>query len=181
MKIEKTPIEGLLVLIPDVFEDGRGYFYESWSEEKFRGYGIDARFVQDNQSFSRRGVLRGLHFQREPYSQGKLVRVTKGKVLDVAVDLRKESETFGEWFSIVLGEENKKMLWIPERFAHGFLALEDVIFQYKVTNLYNKESDTGIRWNDPDLCVDWQLEKYDINPIVSEKDANLPFFKKVIS
>lgn len=180
MKIEKTPIEGLLIITPDVFEDERGYFYEIWNEKKFHDAGLNLKFVQDNQSFSKRGVIRGLHFQKEPFAQGKLVRVVKGRVLDVAVDLRKNSRTYKKWFSIILDDENKKIFWIPEGFAHGFLALEDATFQYKVTNPYHKESDTGIRWNDPDICVDWQLEEYGIAPIISEKDANLPFFKKII-
>ena len=135
MKVVRTPVEGLLVLQPDILEDNRGYFFESWSKDTFQDIGLDLDFVQDNQSFSKKGVLRGLHFQNPPFPQGKLVRVIKGKALDVAVDIRKNSPTYGQHFSIELSGKNKTMFWIPYGFAHGFLTLEDdTIFSYKSTN-----------------------------------------------
>ena len=174
MEIIKSEIPDVLIIKPDVFQDERGYFFESFNEEKFRSYGIDARFMQDNESKSQKGVLRGLHFQKSPNAQGKLVRVMKGAVLDVAVDLRRESPYFGKWVSIVLSESNKWMYWIPEGFAHGFLTLEDnTVFFYKCTQLYHKESEGSIRWNDPDLNIDWGNDI----PILSEKDQNAAFFK----
>jgi dTDP-4-dehydrorhamnose 3,5-epimerase len=167
MKIETNHIEGLLVIKPDVFEDARGYFFESYNEERYRQQGFDVKFLQDNESKSGKNVLRGLHFQTPPYHQGKLVRVIKGAVLDVAVDLRKSSPTFGQWASIELSEQNKWMYWIPPGFAHGFLTLEqNTIFFYKCTQVYHKESEMGIFWNDPDLNIKWGIE----DPIVSEKD-----------
>ena len=167
MNIIKTPIEGLLVIEPQVFKDARGYFVETYNEQRYREAGIDARFVQDNQSCSSYGVVRGLHFQRPPYTQAKLVSCTVGRVLDVAVDLRKDSPTFGQWFSVELSEENKRQFFIPKGFAHGFSVLSDTaIFTYKCDNLYHPEADGGIMLNDPDLNIDWQVE----NPITSEKD-----------
>ncbi len=167
MKIRETKIKDLLIIYPDVHPDERGYFFESYQKEKFRELGIDVDFIQDNESMSMKGVLRGLHLQVPPFAQGKLVRVVRGSVLDVAVDLRKNSETYGKWESVVLSEENKLMLYIPEGFAHGFLVLEDsTVFQYKCTNYYNRESERGIIWNDPDLNIDWGID----NPVVSEKD-----------
>jgi dTDP-4-dehydrorhamnose 3,5-epimerase len=167
MKAIKTSITDLILIQPDVFPDERGYFFESFQKEKFSELGIEADFVQDNESMSVKGVLRGLHIQVPPFAQGKLVRVVSGSVLDVAVDLRKNSTTFGKWESSVLSASNKLMMWIPEGFAHGFLVLEDyTIFQYKCTNYYNKESERGIIWNDPDLKIEWGVE----NPVVSEKD-----------
>jgi dTDP-4-dehydrorhamnose 3,5-epimerase len=167
MKVEKNPIEGLLVIKPDVFEDQRGYFFESYNEERFRQHGIDVKFVQDNESKSGKGVLRGLHFQVPPYQQGKLVRVMKGAVLDVAVDLRRSSPTYGQWAAIELSEYNKWMYWIPAGFGHGFLTLEDnTVFFYKCTQVYHKESEGGILWNDPDLGIKWGIAE----PMVSEKD-----------
>ena len=140
MDIIKTPIDGLLVIKPKVFGDDRGYFFESWSKDAFAKNGLDLDFIQDNQSLSSKGVLRGLHFQNPPFAQGKLVRVIKGRVLDVAVDIRKESQTYGQYFSVELSEENKTIFWIPPGFAHGFIALEDdTIFTYKCTGVYNKE------------------------------------------
>jgi dTDP-4-dehydrorhamnose 3,5-epimerase len=174
MEIIKSEIPDVLIIKPDVFQDERGYFFESFNEEKFRSYGIDARFMQDNESKSQKGVLRGLHFQNPPYAQGKLVRVMKGSVLDVAVDLRRESAYFGKWVSIVLSESNKWMYWIPEGFAHGFLTLEDnTVFFYKCTHLYHKQAEGSIRWNDPDLNIDWGST----TPILSEKDQMAPFLK----
>ena len=174
MEIIKTSIEGLLVIRPDVFKDDRGYFYESYNKERFAKEGLSMTFVQDNESKSCKGVLRGLHFQKPPYAQGKLVRVVKGSVFDVAVDLRKNSPTYGQWESRILSEDNKEMFWIPEGFAHGFLTLEDnTIFNYKCTNVYNKESEGSILWNDPDINIEWNIE----NPILSEKDKVSPLFK----
>jgi dTDP-4-dehydrorhamnose 3,5-epimerase len=178
MEIIKTKIEGLLIIKPSVFFDERGYFFESFNEERFKDYGLNTRFVQDNESKSQKGVLRGLHFQRPPYAQGKLVRVIKGAVLDVAVDLRKNSPTYGQWESIELTEDNKLMYWIPAGFGHGFLTLkEDTIFSYKCTNPYNKESEGSIQWDDADLNIDWGYK----NPIISEKDANSPSFESFVS
>ena len=174
MEIIKTKINGLLIIKPRVFEDERGYFFESWSKESFKNNGIEIDFVQDNQSFSSKGVLRGLHFQNPPFSQGKLVRVIQGSVLDVAVDIRKDSPTYGEHVSVLLSGENKTMFWIPPGFAHGFSTLEDnTIFSYKCSGIYNKESEGSLMWNDSDLKIDWQIE----NAIISEKDQNSDHFK----
>ena len=178
MKLKKTSIEGLVLIEPDVYPDARGYFFESFQKEKFRELGIDAEFIQDNESMSQRNVLRGLHFQKPPFAQGKLVRVVRGSVLDVAVDIRMNSNTYGEWESSVLSAANKLMMWIPEGFAHGFMVLEDdTIFQYKCTNYYNKESECGIIWNDPDLNIEWGIE----NPLVSEKDLQGVLFRDLKS
>ena len=178
MEIIKTKIPDLYILKPLVFLDTRGYFFESYNKEAFLKLGIDHNFVHDNESYSNKGVLRGLHFQKPPFSQGKLVRVVSGSVLDVAVDLRKSSPTYGQWASVELTQENKWMYWIPPGFAHGFVALEDnTVFIYKCTNIYNKESERSIRWNDPDLNIDWKIE----NPILSEKDKDVPFFKNLQS
>ncbi len=174
MEIIKTSIEGLLIIKPDVFKDERGYFFESYNKERFAKEGLTMNFVQDNESKSSKGVLRGLHFQKPPYAQGKLVRVVKGSVMDVAVDLRKDSPTYGKWESVVLSEDNKLQFWIPEGFAHGFVTLEDeTVFNYKCTNIYNKESEGSLLWNDPDINIDWNIE----NPILSEKDKVSPLFK----
>lgn len=174
MELVKTSIDGLLIIRPDVFKDERGYFFESYNKERFAKAGLNMDFVQDNESKSDKGVLRGLHFQKPPYAQGKLVRVIKGAVIDVAVDLRKDSPTYGKWESVVLTEENKLQFWIPEGFAHGFVALEDnTIFNYKCTNVYNKESEGSILWNDPDININWNID----NPILSEKDKISPLFK----
>ena len=174
MEIITTKINGLLIIKPRVFEDERGYFFESWSKEAFKNNGIEIDFVQDNQSFSSKGVLRGLHFQNPPFSQGKLVRVIQGSVLDVAVDIRKDSRTYGEHVSVLLSGENKTMFWIPPGFAHGFSTLEDnTIFSYKCSGIYNKESEGSLMWNDSDLKIDWQIE----NAIISEKDQNSDHFK----
>lgn len=174
MELIKTSIDGLLIIKPDVFKDDRGYFYESYNKERFAKEGLTMTFVQDNESKSCKGVLRGLHFQKPPFAQGKLVRVIKGSVMDVAVDLRKDSLTYGKWESVVLTEDNKLQFWIPEGFAHGFVALEDnTIFNYKCTNVYNKESEGSILWNDPDININWNID----NPILSEKDKISPLFK----
>jgi dTDP-4-dehydrorhamnose 3,5-epimerase len=174
MEIIKTPIEGLLILQPKVFEDSRGYFYESYNKQAFRDNNINVDFVQDNQSLSQAGVLRGLHFQNPPYAQGKLVRVLKGAVLDVAVDIRTNSPTYGQNFTIELNETNKTMFWIPSGFAHGFLTLSDnTIFSYKCTNYYNKASEGCILWNDHDLAIKWDIA----NPVLSDKDREGEAFK----
>ena len=174
MEVIKTGIPDLYIVKPTVFEDHRGYFFESYNKEVFLRNGIDEKFVQDNESMSGKGVLRGLHFQKPPFSQGKLVRVMRGSVLDVAVDLRKKSPTFGHWDSVVLSQENKWMYWIPPGFAHGFITLEEnTVFFYKCTNVYNKAAEGAIVWNDPDLNIDWQVE----NPILADKDKNAPFFR----
>lgn len=168
MKYHTTPIEGLLILEPTVFGDDRGYFFESFKESEFNEVvGSKVNFVQENQSLSGKNILRGLHFQNPPFAQGKLVRVIKGEVLDVAVDIRKNSPTYGQYVSVLLSEENKKMFWIPEGFAHGFASLVDhTIFVYKCTNYYHKESEGSLCWNDPTLNINWGIEQ----PIVSEKD-----------
>ena len=178
MEIVKTSIPDLYIVKPKVFEDNRGYFFESYNKEMFLKHGIDQNFVQDNESKSAKGVLRGLHFQRPPFAQGKLVRVMRGAVLDVAVDLRKNSPTYGHWASVELNHDNKWMYWVPPGFAHGFVTLEDdTVFFYKCTNVYNKESEGSILWNDPDLNIDWQIE----NPTLSDKDKEGPLFKDFIT
>ena len=168
-----TGIEGLMVIEPTVFGDNRGFFMESYSKRDFQELGIDLDFVQDNHSKSKKGVLRGLHFQTK-FTQGKLVRVTAGAVLDVAVDLRKNSPTFGKYFAVELTEENKKMFYIPPGFAHGFLTLEDnTEFQYKCTDYYAPEYDSGVLWNDEEIGIQWNFEKYGLNQeniLLSEKD-----------
>lgn len=175
MEIKETKFEGVFEIQPRIFKDDRGYFFESFNQELFEKYSPNTVFVQDNQSFSIKGVLRGLHFQKAPFAQGKLVRVIKGKVIDVVVDIRNNSKTFGQWGSFELSEEMNNMLYVPEGFAHGFVTIEDAIFSYKCTNLYNKESEGGILWNDPSLNIDWGIE----NPIVSEKDMVLPLFSSI--
>lgn len=173
MKIQELDIKGPLLIHPDIYSDDRGYFFESFNENKFRGFGIPNNFVQDNQSLSSKNVLRGLHFQKPPYEQGKLVRVVKGAVLDIIVDIRTDSPTFGQNYKVRLDENNKLILWIPPGFAHGFLSLEDnTIFFYKCTAFYNKSSESGILWNDKELGIDWGTTE----PIVSEKDNELPSF-----
>ncbi len=178
MEVLKTKIPDLYILKPKVFEDQRGYFFESYNKEEFLRLGIDQNFVQDNESKSMKGVLRGLHFQKPPFTQGKLVRVMQGSVLDVAVDLRKSSPTYGQWSSVELTQDNKWMYWVPPGFAHGFITLEDnTVFFYKCTNVYNKAAEGSIRWNDPDLNIAWDVDK----PILSEKDKTAPLFKDFIS
>ncbi|HOI80542.1 MAG TPA: dTDP-4-dehydrorhamnose 3,5-epimerase [Petrimonas sp.] len=169
MKITTTAIEGFVILEPEVFGDERGYFFESFSQREFEEKVCKTTFVQDNESSSRYGVLRGLHFQKPPHAQAKLVRVVKGKVLDIAVDIRKGSPTFGHHVSIELSGENKRQLFIPRGFAHGFAVLsEEVVFQYKCDNYYVPHSEGGILWNDPALGIDWKLPEEDV--ILSEKD-----------
>ena len=157
MDVTTTNIEGLLIIKPRVFGDERGYFFESFREDIMKSNGVTSKFVQDNQSMSSKGILRGLHFQKDPFAQGKLVRVIKGSVLDVAVDIRKKSPTYGQHFLIELNEENKTMFYIPPGFAHGFLTLEDdTLFSYKCTNYYNKESEGAIRWNSKSLNISFK-------------------------
>jgi dTDP-4-dehydrorhamnose 3,5-epimerase len=175
MKVIETEIEGLIEFEPRVFGDSRGHFFESYRQDVIDKTLGNVKFSQDNQSFSERGVLRGLHFQKGDFAQGKLVRVVKGKVLDVAVDLRPNSKTFGKWHSVVLDTEKHNMMYVPEGFAHGFYTIEDAIFLYKCTNYYNKEAEGGIIWNDSSLNIDWQLVG---EPLVSEKDQILPSFKE---
>ncbi|MBA4241597.1 MAG: dTDP-4-dehydrorhamnose 3,5-epimerase [Sphingobacteriaceae bacterium] len=173
MEVIETKIKDLLIIKPKVFADARGYFFESYNETVFKQNGIVANFVQDNQSLSSTGVLRGLHFQAPPHDQGKLVRVITGAVLDVAIDIRKNSPTYGQHVSIELTEENKTMFYIPSGFAHGFLTLRDnTIFSYKCTNVYNKASEGCVLWNDSDLNINWNVS----NPILSDKDlVGTPF------
>jgi len=178
MEIIKTNIPDLHIVKPKIFEDHRGYFFESYNKQVFLKNGIDQNFVQDNESKSQKNVLRGLHFQKPPFAQGKLVRVIRGSVLDVAVDIRKGSPTYGHWASIELTQDNKWMYWVPPGFAHGFVTLEDnTTFFYKCTNVYNKESEGSILWNDPDLNIDWKIS----DPILSDKDKIAPLFKDFVS
>lgn len=181
MKIEHTPLKGCFVLQPNVFTDARGIFYESYNAKNFKKVtGLDVNFVQDNQSKSSYGVLRGLHFQSGKMAQAKLVRVIQGKVLDIVVDLRKDSETFGKHFSIILEDLDYKQLFVPKGFAHGFITLsESSIFAYKCDNFYDGASEGGIIYNDATLSLDWHLPHEDF--IVSEKDLQLPTFKEVTS
>ncbi|MBN3581668.1 dTDP-4-dehydrorhamnose 3,5-epimerase [Algoriphagus aestuarii] len=167
-EIQKTPLSGVLEIFPKVFKDQRGYFFESFRGDWLEKEGVHETWVQDNQSYSQKGTVRGLHFQREPHAQAKLVRVVQGKVLDVVVDLRKGSETFGKHFSTILDSERNNLLYVPAGFGHGFSVLEDAIFVYKCTNYYNKESEGGILWNDPQLQIDWKVS----DPIISEKDMH---------
>lgn len=182
MKVETTKIEGLLIFHPNVFGDDRGWFMESFNQQSFEQVLTELSlpiptFVQDNHSLSQKGVLRGLHFQKAPYAQGKLVRVVQGKAWDVAVDIRPDSKTYGQWVGVELSAENKTMFWIPEGFAHGFIALEDnTQFLYKTTNYYNKESEGAIIWNDPTLAIEWPLDLVN-EVLVSKKDQQAMVFK----
>jgi len=175
MKVIATKLSGVFILEPEVFSDKRGYFFEAYNLKKYKEIGITKSFVQDNESRSRKNVIRGLHLQIEPMNQGKLARVVEGTVLDVAVDCRPESATFGQHVSAVLSEENKRQLWIPRGFAHGFSVLsEETIFIYKCDNYYSKDHEIGIIYNDPDLGIDWRVK----NPIISKKDGKgLRFFE----
>lgn len=174
MTVEKFEIQDLLLIKPSVFQDDRGYFLESFNEKLFKSQtGLDITFVQDNESQSNKGVLRGLHYQEPPFAQGKLVRVVKGSVLDVAVDLRKGSPSFGKYQSTVLSEQNKHQFYVPPGFAHGFVVLEDeTIFCYKCTAFYNHESERALRWNDPTINIDWGIN----DPILSVKDEKNSLF-----
>ena len=175
MNVIKTKIKDLLIIEPKVFLDDRGFFMESYNHAKFvNAIGKNIEFVQDNHSKSSKGVLRGLHYQTYPYAQGKLVRCTLGEVFDVAVDMRKDSLTYGEWVAVLLSSSNKRQFWIPEGFAHGFLVLSDEAeFMYKTTNYYNPGAENGIRWNDPIINIKWPSVD---ELILSETDKNLPFF-----
>ena len=176
MEYKKTSIEGVYIIEPKVFNDARGYFFEAWKKEEFEQHIGKVEFVQDNESKSSYGVLRGLHYQKGDCSQAKLVRVIKGKVLDVAVDIRKSSPTFGQHVMVELSDENKRQFFIPRGFAHGFLVLSDeAIFTYKVDNAYAPQADAGIRWNDPDINIQWPIDPKDVQ--TSEKDLKQPFFK----
>ncbi len=179
MQIIHTPFEGLFQLVPTLFEDERGWFYESFKDSTFRSLGINYDFVQENQSFSHKGVIRGLHLQHEPHAQAKLASCIAGKVLDVVVDLRPDSKTFCQVYSCVLDDQRRNMLMVPEGFAHGFAALEDSIFFYKCSAFYNKPAEGGILFNDPELNIEWPIS----DPIVSEKDRQLPtlaeFLRKI--
>lgn len=174
MEIIDTIIPELKVIQPKVFGDARGYFFESYNKQQLAAAGLKADFVQDNQSLSAKNVIRGLHFQKPPFAQGKLVRVITGTAMDVAVDIRKGSPTYGQHVKTLLSSEQNNMFWIPAGFAHGFVALEDnTIFAYKTTDYYNKASEGAIRWNDPDIHVAWGID----NPVISDKDKAAPFFK----
>ena len=176
MEYKKTTIEGVYIIEPKVFNDARGYFFEAWKKEDFEQHIGKMEFVQDNESKSSYGVLRGLHYQKGDCSQAKLVRVIKGKVLDVAVDIRKSSPTFGKYVMVELSDENKRQFFIPRGFAHGFLVLSDeAIFTYKVDNAYAPQADAGIRWNDPDINIQWPIDPAQVQ--TSEKDLKQPFLK----
>ena len=178
MKVINTNIDGVYIIEPTVFKDDRGYFFESWNEQALKDAGIDVHWVQDNESFSTYGVLRGLHYQAAPYTQAKLVRVIKGAVLDVAVDIRKDSPTYGKHVAVELTGQNKRQLFIPRGFAHGFVVLSDeVTFAYKCDNLWNKESERGIKWNDKDIGIKWGVHEESIK--LSPKDSLHPCFKSI--
>ena len=179
MKVTETNLQGCFIIEPSVFGDDRGYFFESFNKEKFKKLtGKEIEFVQDNEAYSNKGILRGLHFQKREFAQAKLVRVVKGKVLDVVVDVRPNSKTYGEVFSCVLSEENKKQLFVPRGFAHGYSVLEDnTVFVYKCDNFYEPKSEGGIIYNDQTLNIDWMLQENEI--IVSDKDSVLKPFKEL--
>lgn len=166
MKVLETKLPGVLIIEPDVHGDARGFFMETWQQKRYAEYGLPANFVQDNLSLSHKGVLRGLHYQ-DPNPQGKLVYVLQGEVFDVAVDIRRDSPTFGQWVGVTLSSENKRQLYIPEGFAHGFcVTSETALFAYKCTDYYNPQAEHGIIWNDPDIGIEWPVKK----PVLSEKD-----------
>ncbi len=175
MEIKETEIEGLLILQPTVHGDHRGYFFESYNKTKLLELGFNINFIQDNEALSGKYIFRGFHYQLPPYGQAKLVRVIKGKVLDIVIDIRPNSPTYGQSYSILLSEENKTQFFVPEGFAHGYISLEEgTIFSYKVTNVYNRESEGGINFSDPNLNIDWPIPIEEL--ITSDKDQNLPFF-----
>jgi len=183
MQFIETPIPDLWIIEPRLWTDSRGYFYESFSAQWFEQKGINATFVQDNQSLSQKGTLRGLHAQAPPFAQGKLVRVLQGSVWDVAVDIRKGSPSYGQYFGVKLSAQNHRQLWIPPGFLHGFLTLEDqTIFTYKVTAYYDKASEIGVRWNDPELAINWQQQSTESTALLlSDKDQALPAFSTLSS
>ncbi len=176
MQVKETGFDGLIELIPTVYHDDRGWFFEFYKEPTLKELGIERRFPQENLSFSQKGVIRGLHFQREPYAQAKLATVISGSVIDIVVDLRKGSKTFGQTYECQLDSKKKNMLLVPEGFAHGFAALEETIFYYKCSNVFNKASESGILWNDPQLNIQWPVK----DPIVSDKDKLLPTFEELL-
>lgn len=169
-EVKKAPLDGVIEIYPRIFEDQRGYFFESYRADWLKSAGVDHGWVQDNQSYSQKGTVRGLHFQRGEFAQAKLVRVIQGKVLDVIVDIRRDSPTFGEVYSTILDGKRNNLMYVPAGFAHGFSVLEDSIFAYKCSNYYHKESEGGILWNDSALDIDWQVDE----PITSEKDGIWP-------
>jgi len=175
MNVIETKLAGVFIIEPQVFGDSRGFFMETWNQTRYAESGLSVNFVQDNLSFSQRGVLRGLHFQN-PYTQGKLVQVLQGEVFDVAVDIRLGSPTFGEWVGVTLSSNNKRQFYVPEGFAHGFcVTSETVLFAYKCTDVYSPQSEYGVSWNDPDLGIEWPVD----SPILSEKDRKYPRLKDV--
>ncbi len=175
MKTVTTEIDGLIIIEPAVWSDSRGYFFESFQSERYEKAGIDASFVQDNEAFSSKGVLRGLHYQLPPFAQDKLVRVISGSIIDIAVDIRTDSPTYGKYCSVMLSSENKKQFFVPGGFAHGYICLtDDVIFAYKCSNYYSKDHEGGIRYDDPTIGIDWQFELD--AAVISEKDLILPNF-----
>ena len=176
MEFKQTGFDGLVEIFPAIWKDERGYFYEAYHHEKFKEAGISTEFVQSNQSFSKQRVVRGLHLQLPPFEQAKLVRALSGKILDVVVDIRKNSKTFGKHFKCVLDANKGNMMFVPGGFAHGFTALEDSLFEYVCDNIYHKESERGIIWNDKLLNIDWGIS----NPVISEKDLQLPTFEEFI-
>lgn len=176
MEIKQTGIEGLVEIFPSVFEDSRGWFYEFYREDLFAKHGIHDKFLQENKSFSKKGVVRGLHMQLQPHGQAKLVSVFQGAALDVAVDLRADSPTFGQVYYCRLDARRNNMLLVPEGFAHGFSALEDTVFFYKCTHTYHRDAEIGVRWNDPQLNINWQIN----DPILSEKDQHLPTLEELL-
>lgn len=176
MDYKKTSIEGVWIIEPRVFNDARGYFFESWKQAEFDEHVGPVRFIQDNESKSSRGVLRGLHYQKGEYCQAKLVRVIKGRVLDVAVDIRRQSPTFGKYVAVELSDDNKRQFFVPRGFAHGFLVLSDeAIFTYKVDNVYAPQAEAGIRWDDPDVGIEWPVDPAEV--LTSEKDLKQPLLK----
>lgn len=176
MQVKPTPFEGLFEIIPAIFQDSRGYFFESYKEDVLRQAGIMYSFPQENQSFSKKGVIRGLHMQMAPHAQAKLVTVISGKVMDVVVDVRRGSPTFGQVYYCELDGQRHNMLMVPDGFAHGFVALEDSVFSYKCSHVYHKAAEQGIIWNDPTLNIQWNIQ----DPIVSDKDQQLPTFNELI-
>ena len=180
MKVTETPIKGLYIIEPRIFGDSRGYFFESWSKKDFDALVGPVDFVQDNESRSCYGVVRGLHFQKGEHAQAKLVRCVEGRVLDVAVDIRRDSPSFGKWFSVELSAENHRQFFLPRGMAHGFAVLsESAVFQYKCDNFYAPQSEGAVSWDDPDLAIDWQIPGEDV--ILSEKDSHHPAFKDLLN
>lgn len=176
MRVVKTPFDGVFEIYPQIYEDNRGYFFEAFRQDILKESGIEENWVQQNQSFSKAGTVRGLHYQKQPFAQAKLARVLHGSVLDVVVDLRKNSATFGKSYTKILNSKEHNMLYVPVGFAHGFSVLEDAVFSYKCSNYYHKECEGGIFWNDPELAIDWLIT----DPILSEKDKGLPTLEKFI-